>query len=154
MKRLIYICLFINFLSFPSIAISDTLKVITKENVIRKENRFFSPVLCHVRYGDIMEYLEKEGDWYRVRFKKMEGWIHKTVVEKRKMGLGGILGGKGARHEEVALAGKGFNPDIERSYRNKHPEARYHLVDRIEGIKVSEGEVKSFIKAGGLKIIE
>ncbi len=149
-----FIIIILLSMSMPVTAFSETLKVITKENVIRKENRFLSIVIIQVRYGDEMEGLGREGDWFRVKFKGKEGWIHRTAVEAKKIGLGGILGSGKTKHEEVALAGKGFNPEVEKAYRNKHPEAKYHIVDRIEAIKVSEGDIDSFIKKGKLNDIK
>lgn len=154
MKKLVEISILIIFLITPSIALSETLKIITKENAIRKENRFLSKIILYIKYGDEVEGLGREGDWYKVRFKGEEGWVHKSAVEVRKVDLSGILGGKRTRHEEVALAGKGFNPDVERAYRNKHPEAMYHIVDRIESLKVKDEEIESFIKKGNLKSIK
>lgn len=154
MKRAFKTFIIIILLSIPVTAFSETLKVITKENVIRKENRFLSKILLQVRYGDEMEGIGRKGDWYRVKFKGKEGWIHKTAVESKKIGLGGILGSGKTKHEEVALAGKGFNPEVEKSYRNKHPEAKYHIVDKIEAIKLSEDDIASFIKKGNLKDIK
>lgn len=155
MKRTFKPLILIILLSIPSIALSETLKVITKENVIRKENRFLSKILLHVKYGDEVESLGREGDWYRVRYKGKEGWIHKGAVETKKIDLRGILGSSSkTKQEEVALAGKGFNPEVEKAYRNKHPEAKYHIVDRIEAINVSEEDLDSFIKKGNLKEIK
>lgn len=149
--RLIYATALAILLLTPSAAMPETLRIITKENTVRKENRFFSPVLFYVRYGDVLEGLGKEGDWYRVRFKDKEGWVHKTAVVTRKVRLKDIKAAEKTRHDEVALAGKGFNPEVESSYKEKHPEAGYHLVDKIEAKKISEEELELFIREGRLK---
>lgn len=149
--KLIYASALTIILLFPSLAMPETLRIITKENTVRKENRFFSPVLFYVRYGDALEGIGKEGDWHKIRFKGKEGWVHKTAVTARKVKLKDVKTADKARHDEVALAGKGFNPEVEGSYKEKHPEAAYHLVDKIEAKKISDEELESFIKEGRLK---
>ncbi len=53
--------------------------------------------------------------------------------------------------DEVALAGKGFTPEVENSYRAKHPEMNFALVDRIESFRVAPAKLQAFIKEGDLK---
>jgi purine-binding chemotaxis protein CheW len=44
------------------------------------------------------------------------------------------------------LAGKGFTPEVESSYRSKHPEMNFAQVDQIEGFKVDPASLQTFIK--------
>ena len=53
--------------------------------------------------------------------------------------------------DEVALAGKGFTPEVETGYRSKHPEMNFAQVDAIEGFKVDPATLQAFIKEGELK---
>jgi hypothetical protein len=53
--------------------------------------------------------------------------------------------------DEVALAGKGFTPEVESSYRSKHPEMKFAEVDKIETFKVDPTTLQTFIKEGDLK---
>ena len=53
--------------------------------------------------------------------------------------------------DEVALAGKGFTPEVESGYRAKHPEMDFAQVDKIEGFKVDPATLQAFIKEGDLK---
>lgn len=146
-------CLFVFFI--PVFLHAEKAKVITKSNAIREECRFFSPVKENVYYNDVLEILSEEGDWFRVKFNDIEGCIHKTAIEKKKIKLHQIFGARGGTtSEEVALAGKGFNPQVERSYRDKHPEMKFYLVDHIEGYQVTESQVVKFIDRGGLRLPE
>lgn len=68
--------------------------------------------------------------------------------------LGGLLTGtpvKETSSDEVALAGKGFTPEVESSYRSKHPEMNFAQVDQIESFKVDPASLQTFIKEGDLK---
>ena len=53
--------------------------------------------------------------------------------------------------DEVALAGKGFTPEVETGYRAKHPEMDFAQVDKIESYKVDPATLQTFIKEGDLK---
>jgi hypothetical protein len=67
--------------------------------------------------------------------------------------LGGILFGgpvKETKSDEVALAGKGFTPEVESAYRQKHPEMKFAQVDQVEAFKVDDAQLNAFIREGGL----
>ncbi len=152
MNIFIYIlCINLGIFSF-TLANADTLSVITKENAIREDCRFFSPIKAKVRYNDILDVTSIEGDWFRVKFKNLKGCIHKSAVEKKQFSLSGLFVSKeaSASRDEVALAGKGFNPQVENAYKKNHPEMNYHDVEIIEGYNVSEESLKKFIQNGGL----
>jgi hypothetical protein len=133
---------------------AETVKVITKENAIRSSCRFFAPVVTKVQYNDKLEVLSQEGDWLRVRFNGMEGCIHKSAVEQKKVTLSGLKLGEGssATEDEVSLAGKGFNPEVEEAYQNENPEISFEAVDRIESYSLSEEEQVAFIEKGELNL--
>lgn len=139
------------FLLLTALSWAETITVITKENAIRESPRFFSPVKAYVKYGDILNIVSKEKDWYKVKFRSIVGYIHKTAVEERTISNYGTYTPTTTPSEgEITLAGKGFNPQVEKAYRGKYPQMRYELVDRIEKYDISEKELISFIKAGGL----
>ncbi|WP_243369910.1 SH3 domain-containing protein [Geotalea sp. SG265] len=130
---------------------ADTARVIVKENAIREQCRFFSPVKTKIRLNDRLTVTAKSGDWYKVTFKGVSGCVHKSAVEQKSFKLGSIMGsGKTASQDEVSLAGKGFNPQVEASYKGSHPEADFHTVDTIEGFKVSGDSLDEFLRNGGL----
>jgi hypothetical protein len=133
---------------------AETVTVITKQNAIRTSCKFFSPVKATVGYDDVLEVVSKEGDWFHVTFKGVEGCIHKSAVQKKSLSLSKLTGsqGKGTSGEEVALAGKGFNPQVEAAYKNKNPELNFGAVDRVESYKISDSELMQFIQKGELSL--
>jgi hypothetical protein len=77
-----------------------------------------------------------------------------TASWAQALNLPGLITGtpvKETSSDEVALAGKGFTPEVESSYRDKHPEMNFAEVDRIEGFKVDPAKLQAFIKEGELK---
>lgn len=130
---------------------AETIRVVTKENAIREDCRFLATIKSKVQYGDELEVSVKEGDWFKVKFRNAKGCIHKNAVTDKAVALSDVSSkGHTASSDEVALAGKGFNPDVEKSYKSKHPELDFNAVNSIEEYKVSEEPLKLFIRAGGL----
>lgn len=151
--RIVILSLIIVFF-IASLAFAETAKVITRENAIRNDCRFFSPVKAKVKHNDELEIISQAGDWFRVKFGNVKGCIHKSAIEKKEFSLTGLFGTKtrDTSGDEVALAGKGFNPQVESSYKKKHPELDFTMVDRIEGYTVPEKKLESFMREGGLKL--
>jgi hypothetical protein len=48
------------------------------------------------------------------------------------------------------LAGKGFNPAVEKEFKSRNPKLSFEWVDRMEKFVVSDDEVRNFIKEGAL----
>jgi hypothetical protein len=136
-----------------SVAAAATVKVITQEAVIRKDKRFFAPALVRAPFGAALQELEKEGDWFRVNYQGNEGWIHKSAVQEQKFQLSSLAGGQAeeASRDEVALAGKGFNPEVEKAFRDKNPKMRYDLVNLVQSYRVEDQRLQAFIRAGHLR---
>jgi len=133
---------------------AETVTVITKQNAIRTSCKFFSPVKATVRYNDTLEVISKEGDWFQVAFKGVNGCIHKSAVQKKSLSLSKLTGsqGKSASGDEVALAGKGFNPQVESAYRKNNPGLNFNAVDRVENSGVTDSELAQFIQKGKLNL--
>jgi len=156
MKSLtLIIFLLFSILSSASVQ-AETARVVTKENTIRENCRFFAPVKMVLHYDDAVDLLSPSGDWFRARFKGTEGCIHKSAVQKKNVSLSGVEGeGKAAPNhsatgDEVSLAGKGFTQEVEDELRSGNPEMKFDLVDNIERYAVSETDLFEFIKRGGL----
>ncbi|MDD2541697.1 MAG: hypothetical protein PHH28_11730, partial [Desulfuromonadaceae bacterium] len=93
----------------------------------------------------------RKGDWLLVSVKGFSGCIHKSAVEKRNFataGRGAALGGTST--DEVSLAGKGFNPQVESGYRTSGKNLNYAAVDEVSHLSVSDKKLDSFIRQGGL----
>ena len=135
-----------------SVAFATTLKVVTQEAVIRKDKQFFSPPVARAPFGSVVQQLGREGDWFRVGYQGTQGWVHISTVQEQKFQPSSLVGGQAAEtsRDEVALAGKGFTPEVEKAFREKNPRMRYDLVDRVQSYKVDEDRLQAFIRAGNL----
>ena len=136
-----------------SLALAATVKVITQEAVIRQDKRFFAPAVARAPYGSVIQELSREGDWLRVSYQGKQGWIHVSAVQEQKFQLSSLAGGQAQEtsHDEVALAGKGFTPEVEKAFREKNPKMRYDLVNQVQSYKVDEQKLQAFLQGGNLK---
>jgi hypothetical protein len=150
MKTIVLSMLVVFMLSMAAAA--ETVKVTTRDNAVRSDCRFFAPVKLKVVLGDILTVSDYKGDWIQVSAKGVKGCIHKSAVESRSFaaaGKGAAAGGTSA--DEVSLAGKGFNPQVEAGYRKSGKNLNYAAVDEISKYSVSEKNLETFVQQGGLK---
>ncbi len=131
----------------------DNLTVTRKTTKLRAAKRSFAPTVADLAEGDRLAFEAKEGAWYNVKWKTLAGFVHETDVSVR----GDVrLSGEGVRESysasEAAAARKGFNPQVEREYRQDNPslEAAFKALDAIQSRATSEAAVKSFLLEGGL----
>jgi len=146
------------FLPLPVVVLAGNMvKVKVQKSTIFQEPNFLSSTVASVEYGAQLEMLDELKDWIHVKFEGRRGWIHKSSLTSSKFNLGTIFVGTSspsASHDEVAIAGKGFTPEVEDGYKQSHPEMNYAMVDEIESYRVEDDSLRDFIKRGGLKIAE
>lgn len=150
----LYIGIIFLLLAVPVVVMASSAKVITQVNVIRKDCRFYAPVVGNVKYNDSLDVLSRQGDWLKVRFGTIAGCVHKSAVEKQALAKPRLqdTGSSGASADEVTLASKGFNPQVESKYKKDNPKLRFDEVDAIESYSVAPEDFKQFAKNGGLKV--
>jgi hypothetical protein len=129
---------------------SITVRVMSAK--LMKQPKFIGATAATLSRGDQLAVREIKGDWYRVEGRGT-GWIHKTSVMEGKVALSTTpgSGGSGASREEVELAGRGFTPQIESSYRSANPELDFGHVDVIEQVTIDPEELEAFVGQGGLR---
>lgn len=132
------------------------VSVTAKEGSVKVKADHLSKNVEVVVYGDKLKIVSKENDWYQVTTPSGKtGWIHvsATTTKKIKLAKDAQVGDGSASHEEVALAGKGFNKQVEQAYISDNPDVAraYQVVNQIEAKKVSAAQLSAFIKQGQLK---
>jgi hypothetical protein len=80
------------------------------------------------------------------------GWLHASALTKKRIAMqaGARDAQTAASGDELALAGKGFNSDVEAEFRSQNRGADFAAVDRMERIRVTPAESKEFLRAGGV----
>ena len=145
-------------LVFLSIAITQAdsrkMSVQIKKGQIRSRASFLGQVKAMVSYGDQVEVLSKKGAWFQVKSGRGKtGWLHKSALSEKKIILraGRTDTRVAAVGEEATLAGKGFNEEVEKEYRQRNPNLDYAWVDRMEQITVRPEEMLAFLAKGNIR---
>jgi uncharacterized protein YgiM (DUF1202 family) len=138
---------------FVMILLAETLVVKVKTTNLRKEPAFYAATIAALKAGETVEKVAEQDGWYKVRTGKgIEGWVHASAVSAKSFDLMAL--GKttktGASAEEVALASKGFNKQVEDAYKAKHADADFAAVDRMLRMKVNPEQLKRFLERGKL----
>ena len=136
----------------------ETLKVSQANQALYPEPDFAATPLARVPVGAAVQVVSRKGDWYQVNYAGTTGWMHRQAFPAaqapgRLGALPGLLFGvpvKETTSDEVAIAGKGFTPEVEASYRQKHPEANFAQMDKVEAFRVDDAQLKAFVQEGGL----
>ncbi len=136
-----------------AVLFAQTLFVKVQTTYVRKEPKFYSPAVATLQAGEGVTQIASEGGWFKVRTAKgIEGWVHSSAVQTGKFAVAAMDQTLKTRAttEEVALAGKGFNKQVEEEYKNRNKEMNFLEVDRMLKIKVSPDELRRFLVEGKL----
>ncbi|MBI4828334.1 MAG: SH3 domain-containing protein [Nitrospinae bacterium] len=135
--------------------------VIHKKTSLRADKQFFAPALAEIPYKESLEALETQNGWIKVTYAGKTGWIHSSAVSgavpaaEKKGGALSLFGGdddkKNVAQEDVALAGKGFNEQVEKQYKQKNPNMNFAAVDEMEKITIPGDKLAAFVQQGGLE---
>jgi len=129
-------------------AASGRVTVVVEQAKVRKAKAFFAAPVATVKYKDSLSAGEPEDGWVPVTVSGKHGWLHESAVGSKAGKLkGGWDGGDEAGQDEVTLAGKGFNAEVEKAHRSGDA-GDYAAVDAMEKRTVSEADLLSFMRAG------
>ena len=134
--------------------------VIVKETQVRDKQSYAGKILGKLEYTDRVQVIDLPAgsSWAKVRFaaKKLEGWVHLSALSKESR----LVIKEGDRDVktppegyEVALAGKGFNEEVEADTR-KDKALNYQAVDDMVdySAKILSTDIAAFIAQGGLTV--
>lgn len=135
--------------------LAETLKVERANTQLYGAPNFASSTLGTVPPGAEVAVVSRAGDWVQVNYDGKTGWLHKTAFPQAAGGVkipGLLTGGpvRESRSDEVALAGKGFTPEVEAGFRRKNPGLNYAQVDQVEKFEVNPAQMAAFLREGGL----
>jgi len=134
-------------------AAAETLSVAVKAGALRTTPQIFAPIVATLAYAERVDVLERKGAWVRVRAgSKGAGWLHASALSSKKLAL---KAGQGtvrstASEDELTLAGKGFNAQVEKEFRQRNRTLDFSAIDRMEGLTAAPAEVQRFLREGQL----
>lgn len=140
--------------SFALAAGQKMMSVQVRDGQIRAIPSFLGRIVGTVSYGDRVAVTEEKEAWSKIKLPAdaLEGWIHSSALSKKiiilKAGASDVE--QTASTEEIALAGKGFNEQVETEYKAQNPDLDFTWIDRMETFSVSQRQMKQFLEIGGL----
>jgi len=136
-----------------TLLVAETLTVKVQSTSLRSSPKFYASSVQALRAGDKVEKISTQDGWIQVRTAGgVVGWVHSSAVTVPKFDL--MATNQGLKTQasagEIALAGKGFNKQVEENYRAKHGELSFVWVEKMLQIKISAAQVEEFLKKGRL----
>lgn len=132
---------------------AQMMSVQVRSGQLREKPAFLSKVVCNLAYGDQVALSEEQGDWRKVAPAKggAPGWMHVSALTEQVIVLNPTDKDveAAASSDELALAGKGFNKQVEDQYRSQ-TNLDYAKVDEMEKIVVPAKLMQEFLDQGGL----
>lgn len=136
-----------------AVLLAETLIVKVQTTYVRKEPKFYSPPVATLKAGESVTQISSQAGWFRVKTSKgVEGWIHSQAVQSGKLNIAAMDKSlkTSATADEVALAGKGFNKQVEDEYKSRNKGMNFGDVDRMLKIMVTPDELRRFLMDGKL----
>jgi uncharacterized protein YgiM (DUF1202 family) len=133
---------------------AGSMSVQVKQSQIRTAPSFLARIVATVNYGDRVVVVSRQGTWTQVFVAAagLKGWVHSSALTKKKIVLqaGAVDANKTATSDELALAGKGFNKQVEGEYRSQNQNLNYPRIDRMEQVTVSQSDIRKFLEEGAV----
>lgn len=131
----------------------ETVSISVRSTQLRANPGHLAQVVGQLSYADQVEVLEVGQDFYRVSSPEGQGWIHRSAVSEDEIVLeaSGEDVERSADDREVALAGRGFNEEVERRYGSEQG-LSFDGVDRMESRRREGEAIRAFIEGGGLRL--
>lgn len=138
-------------------AAGQVLTVQVRTSKLRSRPSFLGTSVAEVTYGTQVTVGSRQGPWVQVTAPQGKtGWLHESALSEKDLAMvsGGTEAATGASGDEIALAGKGFNDQVEQEYRQQNQDLNFSDVDRIEKIVVTPEQAAAFLDAGQVKPTE
>ena len=152
MKRCIVLAFCVAALASGARAEIKSMSVQVRTGPLRATPSFLGKIVATLNYADTVQVLQEQGEWREVSAAGRQGWIHQSALSSKKITLkaGSENVNTAASGEELALAGKGFNSDVEADFKKKNQKIDFTWIDRMEKIKIGPQEMLDFLNEGGL----
>ena len=151
MKKIFLLLAFTLLMSIPLFAqvrAGSQAWVSSKSAPLKSSTWFFASTRGALSMADEVAVLQLSGNWAEVRSSansSLSGWTQMSNLSARRI----LPSGAGASADEIALAGKGFNQEVEDAYRAQG-NLNFADVDIVEAITVSQDELYRFVTDGRL----
>ena len=132
-------------------AAGKIMSVQVKQSELRASPSGLASVVASVKLGDRLTVIEEKGVWTQVSTEGgATGWIPSSSLVKGalKVKAGDADAKVAASGDEMSLATKGFNSQVEADFKNQHADIDFTWVDKMGQIKISIDDMRNFLKQG------
>jgi len=153
MKKIILV--FFMFSVLVSVSSADELNVQVKSGKVRARPSFLGKIVATLSYGDKVTVIREEGEWVLAKHAgSAQGWIHISALTDDfiELSSGNANAETAASSDELALAGKGFNSDVESEFKTRNEDIDFTWIDLMEKIIISPEQMEGFLKMGGILV--
>ena len=134
-------------------AVTTPMSVQVRNGKVRERPSQLGRVVAPVQYGDVVQVGTPQRKWYPVTTTDgKQGWLHESALTKKRIAMraGTSDVETGVSSDEIALAGKGFNEQVEAKLRAEGT-LDYTWVDKMMAFQVSADQILEFLAQGHLK---
>jgi uncharacterized protein YgiM (DUF1202 family) len=149
MKRLILCAILSVVVAGALCAQSRTMYVTARTLEVKSSFGFFAEILGTLSYGAPVSVIQEYGKWAQVKSLDppvVSGWVPAASLTSKRIITGSSTS---ASANEIALAGKGFNQEVENAYR-QNGTLNYDAIDAMEEIRIPNRQLFSFLQEGRL----
>jgi SH3-like domain-containing protein len=130
---------------------SRYMSVQVKKCQLRNKPSFLGKVVADLNYGARVTVEQEQDSWLNISPESgMGGWVHSSALSEKKIILDPssreVTGS--ASHDEIALAGKGFNEQVEKQFKKENSNIDFSWIDKMELIVVEPEEIHTFLQEG------
>ncbi|MDR2619439.1 MAG: hypothetical protein LBC62_11275 [Treponema sp.] len=135
---------------FAQVSRGSNAWVNAKSVTVKSSTGFFASTRGKLTYGDQVAVVQVNGKYAEIRAANnaVSGWVAVANLSAKRIVASGS--GSGASASEIALAGKGFNQEVENAYKAEG-DLNYADVDKTEAVTVSQEDLYRFVTEGRLK---
>ena len=132
---------------------AEKKSVQVRESHLRSSPSFLGKIVATVHYGDRLSVVEDKSPWIKTSINDKQGWLHDSALTSKTIVINpnAKTVASAADSDEIALAGKGFNKQVENKFRQANTHANFAMVDKMEkSMSISQEEIETFLKQGNL----
>ena len=147
MRRFIVLLVILVFSVSLAFSQSGGTRYVAVENIEVKDSAgFFGGSLGTLPFGTAVTVIREDGKWTQVNAGHLSGWVASSGLNTRRV----VAAGSAVTPQEIALAGKGFSPEVEAEYKKGGGQINYAAVDEMEKVTIVERDLLTFIEEGHL----
>jgi SH3-like domain-containing protein len=135
-----------------TVALAASMSVQVQKSKVRATPSQLGRTVATVKYGDAVQAGAAKKGWYPVTtVDGKKGWLHGSVLSKKPVAMraGATDAAVGVSSDEVSLAGKGFNEQVETRLK-ADGKLDFTWVDRMAGFNVEPDQIVTFRRQGNL----